>query len=86
MSNERKPPDVDEIGCIEAINALYAYIDGELDEPAAIAEFEHHLEHCRACYSRAELESALTERLKQASPERAPDALKKRLRSLIDGF
>ena len=84
MSEDRDKHEVDEIGCIEAINALYAYLDGELDDPRAIEEFEHHLEHCRACYSRTELEPALSEHLTKSARERTPKLLQKRLRNLMD--
>ena len=50
----------DDIGCLEAIEAFYAYLDGELDDPQSIADFEHHMSHCRSCFSRAEVENMLT--------------------------
>lgn len=84
MSKDKDKHEIDEIGCIEAINALYAYLDGELDDPQAIEQFEHHLEHCRACCSRTELETALSEHLRKSARERAPEQLHKRLRNLID--
>lgn len=83
MSDDK---DIDDIGCIEAINALYAYLDGELDDPREIALFEHHMSHCRACFSRTELETALSEHIKRSARDRAPDRLKNRLRKLIDHF
>lgn len=84
MSGDHDRPEIDEIGCIEAINGLYAYLDGELDDPQVIAEFEHHLEHCAACYSRVELETALGRLLREAGRDRAPHRLQSRLRKLID--
>jgi anti-sigma factor (TIGR02949 family) len=86
MSQDKDTPQINDIGCIEAINGLYAYLDGEIDDPNAIAEIEHHLGHCRNCYSRIELEHALTVRLKQSGKDRAPEKLQNRLRDLIDKF
>jgi anti-sigma factor (TIGR02949 family) len=77
MSGEKDKPEIDDIGCIEAINGLYAYLDGEM---------EHHLGHCRNCFSRIELERTLTKRLKRSGKDHAPEKLQNRLRNLIDRF
>ena len=79
--NERQ-----DIGCLKAIEMFYDYVDGELDESEPLAEFEHHLEHCRSCFSRAEFEGLLTERLKALAAERASDGLRRRMRILMDSF
>ena len=76
--------DIDDIGCIEAINDLYAYLDGELTDPETVAKFEHHLEHCAACYSRIELETALGRLIRNSAEENAPVHLQRRLRKLLD--
>jgi len=82
----RDLPDPDDIGCLAAIEKFYAYLDGELDGPQEVEGFEHHMEHCRSCFSRAELEGLLTERLRKVAARQAPDALKKRLRHLMARF
>jgi anti-sigma factor (TIGR02949 family) len=79
-------PGRHEIGCLAAIEAMYAYLDGELDSPDAVADFEHHMAHCRSCFSRAQLEGFLTKRMKESAASKAPDALKARLRKLMDKF
>ena len=72
--------------CLEAFDHVYAYINGELQDEITIAKIEHHLSHCKSCYSRAQMERKINERLK-ASPQRAaPAKLRKRLKSLIDNF
>ena len=76
--------DIDDIGCIEAINDLYAYLDGELTDPETVAKFENHLEHCAACYSRIELETALGRLIRNSAEENAPVRLQRRLRKLLD--
>ncbi len=86
-----KPPHVngghrEDIGCLEAIEMFYAYLDGELDDPESIADFEHHLEHCRSCFSRAEFEDLLTKQLKTIGAQRASDRLRNRLRILMGNF
>jgi anti-sigma factor (TIGR02949 family) len=76
----------EEIGCLEAIETLYAYLDGELGDAQSVARVEHHLGHCRSCYSRKELELALTEHLQRSARSRAPAQLQARMRKLLDGF
>ena len=77
--------NTEEIDCLEAIEMLYAYLDGELDDKD-LAKYEHHMGHCRSCYSRSELETALNKRIKESGKEEAPEKLQNRLRNLIDKF
>ena len=86
MNPDADKPKVEEIGCLEAINWLYAYLDGEMEDPVTIAQIEHHLGHCRVCYSRIELERALTERIKKSAKPHTPETLQSRLHDLIDKF
>ena len=86
MNNDKDTHHHDDIGCLRAIEAFYAYLDGELDDPTSIAEFEQHMRHCRSCYSRKEIETLLSERLKQTADANAPEQFKDRLRKLMDKF
>ena len=74
----------DDIGCLEAIEALYAYLDGELGEDITIEQVEEHMQHCRSCYSRKDVERALTEHIRRAHRKTPPDALRARLKNLMD--
>ena len=84
MANDKETPDFDEIDCVEAIGFLYAYLDGELGDKDSQHKFEHHLEHCKSCYSRAELEKALNKRLSSMNEEKAPDTMQDRLKNILD--
>jgi anti-sigma factor (TIGR02949 family) len=75
-----------DIGCLQAIDAFYAYLDGELDDPQAIEEFEQHISHCRSCYSRSEVEKLLTSRIRESAKAPAPQELQDRLRKLMGEF
>jgi anti-sigma factor (TIGR02949 family) len=75
-----------DIGCLEAIEAFYAYLDGELEEPGSIADFEHHLEHCRSCFTRIELERMLNERMRRTARKESPQALRERVGQLLQHF
>jgi len=75
-----------EIDCLEAVDSLYAYLDGELDDEQSLAKFRKHLSHCRSCYTRSELEGVLTDRIRQSGKDKTPSSLKNRLRKLMDDF
>jgi anti-sigma factor (TIGR02949 family) len=74
----------DDIGCLEAIETLYAYLDGELGDDVSIEQVEKHMAHCRSCYSRKDVERALTEHIRRSQREKAPAALQSRLKTLLD--
>lgn len=75
-----------DIGCLEAIEALYAYLDGELGDDVSIEQVEQHMVHCRSCYSRKDVERALTEHMQKKNRKEAPATLQARLEKLMDGF
>ena len=75
--------DADDIGCLEAIESLYAYLDGEIEDPAELRAIEHHLGHCRSCFSRMELERTLTAHARKSAASKAPEALQDRLKDLL---
>ena len=86
MSNGKDKIEIEDIGCLEAINGLYAYLDGEIDDKESIAKIEHHMDHCRNCFSRIELERELTKRIKKSAKGDVPLNLQKRLKDLIGSF
>lgn len=76
--------DVEEIDCLEAIDNLYAYLDGELTDKETLAKFKSHLGHCKSCYSRSELEGVINERIKESGKDKTPEKLKNRINSFLD--
>ena len=75
----------DNIGCEEALKRLAEFIDCELSDSEQ-DDVERHLRTCRSCYSRAEFESRLKQRLAVLSGEDAPTKARDRIRKLIQGF
>jgi mycothiol system anti-sigma-R factor len=73
------------ISCEEVIAHLFAYLDNETD-PEKRTDIEHHLEECRACFSRAEFEKALRAKVTQLGDKEAPAALRRRMKALLDQF
>lgn len=86
MNKVKHPANPEDVGCLEAIEGLYQWLDGEIEGPIKIEQIEHHIEHCRSCYSRAEMERVLTERLKQSQKTSTPESLLDRVQDLIDKF
>jgi anti-sigma factor (TIGR02949 family) len=86
MNSDKETDLHDDIGCLQAIEAFYAYLDGELEDPKSVTDFERHMSHCRSCFSRAEVERLLTERIRGSASTAAPPALRSRLRRLMDEF
>jgi len=86
MSKKTDQAEIEEIDCLEAIDSLYAYLDGELDDVQSLARFTKHISHCRSCYSRSEFEGVLTERIRRSGKDKTPASLKNRLRNLMDNF
>jgi len=86
MTHDETHSTIEEIDCMQELELLYAYLDGELDDPEMLAKFEHHLKHCRNCFTRTEFESVLTERLKISVHSKVPESLQNRLRKLVDDF
>lgn len=83
MTDEKDNPETEEIDCLEAIGHLYAYLDGELGADI-VPKFEHHLHHCRSCFSRAQLEKALNNRLSSMNDDQPPESVENRVRDLLD--
>lgn len=88
MNESNKPVDID---CMEAIESLYAWLDNELDDTEITSNLEHHLSHCKSCWSRAEMEKALTEHIKRSAGaqedaeevSKSPGSLQTRLDGLL---
>ena len=70
------------MGCEEALVLLAQFLDREL---AVIdhTEVDRHLSTCRSCYSRAEFERRLREKLTSLRASEVPDRLEDRIRSLF---
>lgn len=84
MSDEKDNTEDKEIDCLEAIGQLYAYLDGEISDKAQKSQMEHHLSHCKSCYSRSQMELAINTRLEHLDETDTPDELQDRLRNIID--
>lgn len=66
------------ITCREAIEQLWAYIDGELEDTDSQAVAEH-LEACRGCYPHYDFQRVFREFLRQHSKKPVPPDLRRRV-------
>lgn len=71
--------------CEDALRILAIYLDGELTDVAE-AEVEGHLKKCRSCYSRAEFERRLKERIATSGRAQVRPELKNRVRDMVRNF
>ena len=77
--------DAHKLRCEEVIAHLVAYLDGEIDDKKR-AEIDRHLEECRGCFSRAEFEKRLRNKVEELGKANASASLRRRLDELIDKF
>lgn len=75
----------EKIRCEEVIAHLLSYLDGEIDDTKRV-QIDRHLEECRGCFSRAEFERALRDRLRQAGDANPSPALQERIKALMEKF
>jgi mycothiol system anti-sigma-R factor len=71
------------ITCAEAVERLWAYLDGELtaEDKAAL---EEHLSFCRVCCGEVEFAEELRGFLARSAGEELPDAVRSRLLTTLD--
>ncbi|MAO13880.1 anti-sigma factor family protein [Marinobacter sp.] len=67
-----------QISCEEVIDHLFEYLDRELDEQNQQV-IDDHLKRCFDCFSRAEFERRLRQRIAATGVEAAPTRLKQRI-------
>ncbi|MFP3921818.1 MAG: anti-sigma factor family protein [Dichotomicrobium sp.] len=74
-----------DLTCEEVIEKLLEYLDRELDAEAE-ADIARHIETCRACFTRAEFERRLRQRVVETGERKAPDSLRRRVRSIVSRY
>jgi hypothetical protein len=84
MSHKHDDSSETGIDCLEAFDLLYTYLNDEITNPTDLANIEEHLSHCKSCYSRAQMERELNQRMKDSEKVDLPDTFKKRLNNLLE--
>lgn len=86
MTNKSDKPEANKIDCIEAFDHLYAYLNNEITNSVDLANIEHHLSHCKSCYSRAQMEKELNKRMEKSGESEVPESLQDRLNNIVDNL
>ena len=71
--------------CEEALQFLATYLDGELGSGADL-ELEAHLARCRSCFTRADFERRLKERLAALGQSDVRREFAERMQRLMSAF
>jgi mycothiol system anti-sigma-R factor len=71
------------ITCAEAVQQLWAYLDGVVDEPSREA-IDEHLSFCRRCCGEAEFAVELRSFLAANAAEELPVDVRERLAATLD--
>lgn len=73
------------IPCQEAVDRLFEWLDGEVDDPELEAQVGAHLETCARCFPRLAFERSFREALKRVvDGEKTPDDLRARIFSSLE--
>lgn len=71
------------ISCDEALEYLFEYLDGELEDPTE-EQVARHFDICRRCFPRLNFEKAFRDALRQVRRgERAPERVKQQVHQLL---
>ncbi|MFZ5861244.1 MAG: zf-HC2 domain-containing protein [Nitrospirota bacterium] len=73
------------IGCEEALSHLLEYLDQEVGATTR-HQVEHHLDACRSCFSRAEFERHLRDKLRSTGRQPAGESFRERIKTLVKRF
>lgn len=73
------------ISCTDVLSKLYAFLDGEIDDLTE-TEIEHHLHHCRECFSRVDFEKKLKSKVRSTDTLETPPDVQARLQDIMRKF
>lgn len=68
--------------CVEALEQLYLYIDGELTEEIRLT-ITHHLDDCPPCFEFYGFEAELRQVISVRCRDQVPDALRQRIAAAL---
>lgn len=75
------------MSCLESLDQIFAYIDGQLTEEEVRAEIEEHLKHCKRCWDVVEFEKRVQNFVKnQGCCEELPPDISNRALDVLKKF
>ncbi len=76
-------PECKPISCMEALERVHEYLDGEMEASDA-RDVAHHFEVCQRCYPHLRLEERFKEALRQSrEKEKCPDHVREQVLALL---
>jgi anti-sigma factor (TIGR02949 family) len=74
-----------DIDCEQALRHLFDFIDHELDDDERDA-MQRHLATCRSCFSRANFENRLKDKLRELRRDEPGEDASERIKRLLQSF
>jgi anti-sigma factor (TIGR02949 family) len=74
-----------DIGCEQALRQVFDLVDHELNEVEREA-MERHLRTCKSCFSKADFERRLKQRLRDLREDTAGPGFSDRIAKLLESF
>jgi anti-sigma factor (TIGR02949 family) len=74
-----------DLNCEQALHRLFEFLDHELDAQERDA-VQYHLSTCRSCFSRADFERRLKQKLHELRQDEAEAAATERVKRLLENF
>ena len=73
--------------CLDSLDKIFEYIDGNILDDELLDEIEEHLEHCKRCYDVVEFEKKVQEFVKKSVRcEDVPDETCNRAKEMLKKF
>ena len=69
--------------CVEAVELLYHYLDGELTDDRRVL-IQHHLDDCPPCFEAYDFEAELRMVIARKCREEVPDSLRMRIAQALE--
>jgi anti-sigma factor (TIGR02949 family) len=74
-----------DLTCEQALHRLFDFLDHELDPPERDA-MQRHLSTCRSCFSRADFEQRLKQKLRELRRDEPLQDASERMKRLLESF
>jgi mycothiol system anti-sigma-R factor len=75
------------MSCLESLDQIFAYIDGQISEKEIMEEIEEHLQHCKRCWDVVDFEKRIQSFVKdQGCDEKMPNDVLNRAHNILTKF
>lgn len=75
------------MNCLDSLDQIFSFIDGQIDDKEMLEEIEEHLQFCRRCYDIVQFEKKVQGFIKECVDcEEIPDAVCCRAKDMLKKF